>query len=111
VSIDDFGTGHSLLARLSELPFVELKLDRSFVNGCATDESKRWTCQTVVELAHRFDLTAVAEGVETLEDIEYLTDIGCDAGQGYYFARPMKSTDFATMLMSHGRPKAHWTHD
>ena len=65
VSIDDFGVGYSLLGRLNELPFAELKLDRSFVAGCAGDPAKRSTCQTVVNMAHRFGMTAVAEGVES----------------------------------------------
>jgi EAL domain-containing protein (putative c-di-GMP-specific phosphodiesterase class I)/ActR/RegA family two-component response regulator len=108
VSIDDFGIGHSLLTRLAELPFAELKLDRSFVTGCAHDHTKRWTCQTVVDLAHRFGLTAVAEGVENAEDLEQLADMGYDMAQGFYFAKPMKSTDFATMLMSRGSSSQSW---
>jgi EAL domain-containing protein (putative c-di-GMP-specific phosphodiesterase class I) len=103
VSIDDFGIGYSLLGRLNELPFAELKLDRSFVGGCSSDAAKRATCQTVCSLAHRFGLTAVAEGVETAEDLQSLIEIGYDIAQGYYFAKPMKSADFAAMLMSHGR--------
>lgn len=102
VSIDDFGAGHSLLARLDELPFVELKLDRSFVDGCATDSDKRAMCQSVVDLARRFQLTAVAEGVENADDLRTLIDMGFDVAQGFYFARPMRSEAFAALLTPGG---------
>jgi len=88
VSVDDFGTGHSTLSRLDELPFAELKLDRGYVNGCSTDASKREMCRSVVGLAHRFGIVAVAEGVETGDDLAVLEELGCDMAQGYYFAKP-----------------------
>ena len=91
VSIDDFGVGYSSFGRLKELPFAELKLDRSFVDGCSSDVGKRSVCQTVVNLAHGFGLTAVAEGVETAEDLQTLVGLGYDMAQGFLFARPMKS--------------------
>lgn len=100
VSIDDFGSGYSSLARLKELPFVEIKLDRSFVQGCATDHRKRGMCEAVVELARRFHITAVAEGVETEEDLKVLIDIGCDVAQGFLFARPMPSHEFIDLIVS-----------
>lgn len=98
VSIDDFGAGFSSLARLKELPFVELKLDRSFVDGCSGDEGKRSMCQSVVELAHRFKMTAVAEGVETAGDLQVLIGMGYDMAQGYYFAKPMTGEAFIERL-------------
>lgn len=104
VSIDDFGAGHSSLGRLDELPFAELKLDRVFVDGCAHDADKRAMCRSVVELAHRFAMTAVAEGVETRDDLRVLTELGFDVGQGYLFARPMPAADFARYLA--GTPAA-----
>jgi len=100
VSIDDFGVGHSLLARLDELPFAELKLDRSFVDGCSTDDRKRSMCQTVVDLAHRSRLMTVAEGVETADDLQTLIGMGYDMAQGYFFAKPMKREEFVQMLVS-----------
>jgi EAL domain-containing protein (putative c-di-GMP-specific phosphodiesterase class I) len=100
VSIDDFGVGYSSLARLNELPFAELKLDRRFVDGCSTDERKRSVCETVVGLAHRSRLTAVAEGVETAEDLEALMTMGYDVAQGYLFAKPMQSGEFVQMFVS-----------
>jgi EAL domain-containing protein (putative c-di-GMP-specific phosphodiesterase class I) len=100
VSIDDFGTGHSSLARLSELPFAELKLDKSYVDGCSQDARKRNTCKTVVDIAHHFGLTAVAEGVENAQDLSLLSGMGYDVVQGYYFAKPMQSGDFTALMLA-----------
>jgi EAL domain-containing protein (putative c-di-GMP-specific phosphodiesterase class I) len=108
VSIDDFGSGYSSLSRLGELPFAEIKLDRSYVRGCATDRRKRAMCETVVELARRFGITSVAEGVETEEDLKVITDTGYDVAQGYLFARPLTSAAFVDLLLSRAanRPAA-----
>jgi EAL domain-containing protein (putative c-di-GMP-specific phosphodiesterase class I)/FixJ family two-component response regulator len=100
VSIDDFGSGHSSLARLQDLPFAEIKLDRSFVQGCATDAHKRDMCQAVADLARRFGIVSVAEGVETREDLKVVSEIGYDVGQGFLFARPMSRDDFIASLAS-----------
>ncbi|MBI4923841.1 MAG: EAL domain-containing response regulator [Devosia nanyangense] len=100
VSIDDFGSGYSSLARLEELPFAEIKLDRSFVTGCAHDAAKRAMCEAVVDLARRFNITSVAEGVETTEDLQVLIEIGYDIAQGFLFARPMMSDDFIDLVTS-----------
>jgi two-component system cell cycle response regulator len=89
LSIDDFGSGYASLSRLNDLPFAEVKIDRSFVSGCATNELKRSLCQTVVDLAHRFGATVCAEGVEAIEDLRVLMAMKCDTGQGYLFAKPM----------------------
>jgi EAL domain-containing protein (putative c-di-GMP-specific phosphodiesterase class I)/CheY-like chemotaxis protein len=98
VSIDDFGAGHSSLDRLNELPFAEIKLDRSFVHGCAHDARKREMCQIVIDLADRFGITAVAEGVETEDDLRVLIELGYPVAQGFLFARPMPSRDFIALL-------------
>lgn len=103
VSIDDFGSGYSSLSRLKELPFVEIKLDRAYVKGCANDQHKRVMCEAVVELARRFDITAVAEGVETEEDLRVIQDTGYDVAQGYLFARPLTSSDFVDLIVSRAR--------
>jgi EAL domain-containing protein (putative c-di-GMP-specific phosphodiesterase class I)/ActR/RegA family two-component response regulator len=98
VSIDDFGSGFSSLSRLQELPFVEIKLDRSYVKGCATDKRKRGMCEAVVDLARRFNITSVAEGVESEDDLKVLQDTGYDVAQGYLFARPLTSSDFVDLI-------------
>jgi EAL domain-containing protein (putative c-di-GMP-specific phosphodiesterase class I) len=100
ISIDDFGSAHSSLARVKDLPFSEIKLDRSFVTGCASDPLKRGLCQTVVDLAHRFQASTCAEGIETIEDLRCLVSIGFDSGQGYLFAKPMPMDDFLNSLQS-----------
>jgi EAL domain-containing protein (putative c-di-GMP-specific phosphodiesterase class I)/FixJ family two-component response regulator len=100
ISIDDFGTAHSSLSRVKDLPFSEIKLDRSFVAGCASDRLKRGLCQTVADLAHRFDASACAEGIETIDDLRCLVDLGFDSGQGFLFAKPMARQDFFNSLLS-----------
>jgi EAL domain-containing protein (putative c-di-GMP-specific phosphodiesterase class I) len=79
---------------------------RSFISkaqigeGCSTDERKRSMCQSVIDVARRSNLAAVAEGVETADDLQTLIAMGYDMAQGFYFAKPMESGAFAEMLMS-----------
>jgi EAL domain-containing protein (putative c-di-GMP-specific phosphodiesterase class I) len=105
VSIDDFGAGYSTLARLKELPFSELKLDRSFVHGCAIDSKKREMCEAVAELALRFNIISVAEGIESKADLKVVTDLGYQVGQGFVFARPMPGADFLRMVTNRASPR------
>ena len=98
LAIDDFGAGYSSLARLRQLPFSELKIDRSYVTDCHSDKTNAGLVETIVELAHRFGLTTVAEGVETTHESHKLQSLGCDIGQGYLFAKPMSKDDFAALL-------------
>jgi EAL domain-containing protein (putative c-di-GMP-specific phosphodiesterase class I)/ActR/RegA family two-component response regulator len=100
VSIDDFGTGFSSIARLDELPFSEIKLDRQYVHGCSSDTSKREMCKAVADLATRFKIPAVAEGVETTDDLRVLKELGYPLAQGYLFAKPMSGNDFVNVLRS-----------
>ena len=89
LSIDDFGTGHSSLAQLRDMPFDELKVDRSFVHGAATDDKKRAICHASLSLARQLGISVVAEGVEDQDDWQFLSGEGCDFAQGYFIARPM----------------------
>jgi diguanylate cyclase len=98
ISIDDFGSAHSSLARLRDLPCVELKLDRSYVLGCATDGAKQSGCAATIELAHGFGLAVCAEGVENVEDLRTLISLGCRTAQSFLFSRPMDSPSFVKML-------------
>jgi EAL domain-containing protein (putative c-di-GMP-specific phosphodiesterase class I)/FixJ family two-component response regulator len=100
ISIDDFGTAHSSLSRLLELPCVELKLDRSFVANCAFEPLKYAVCQTVVDLAHRVGSRVCAEGVEKVEDLMAVIRMGCDMAQGYIFAKAMPPGAFATDIIA-----------
>lgn len=91
LSIDDFGSGYSSFARLKQLPFSELKLDRSFVQGCASDPLNAGICRSIIDLARASGAASVAEGIETAHDWTALVRMGCDIGQGYYFGRPMSA--------------------
>ncbi|MGP0092464.1 MAG: EAL domain-containing protein [Xanthobacteraceae bacterium] len=89
LAVDDFGAGYSSLARLRQLPFSELKIDRSYVANCHSDRMNAGLCEVIVELAQRFGLKTVAEGIESARESHKLQGIGCQVGQGYLFAKPM----------------------
>jgi EAL domain-containing protein (putative c-di-GMP-specific phosphodiesterase class I)/CheY-like chemotaxis protein len=98
LAIDDFGRGYSSLARLKELPFCELKLDRTFVSDCGTDKVNAPLCKTVIDLAHNFGSLAVAIGIEKAADALALTSMGCDMGQGFLLGQPMPEQRFLSLL-------------
>jgi EAL domain-containing protein (putative c-di-GMP-specific phosphodiesterase class I) len=109
IAIDDFGAGYSSFSSLRELPFIELKLNNSFVKNCATDATNAAICQTAIDLAHRFGSAAVAEGIENAADLQALTVMGCDFGQGVLIAPPMPQERFLELLrqrVSTARPQA-----
>jgi EAL domain-containing protein (putative c-di-GMP-specific phosphodiesterase class I)/AmiR/NasT family two-component response regulator len=89
LSIDDFGTGHSSLAQLRDVPFTELKVDRGFVHGARFNQVIRPILEGSIGIAKRLGMTSVAEGVETEEDWNLLREIDCDLAQGYFIAKPM----------------------
>lgn len=89
LSIDDFGTGHSSLAQLRDLPFNELKIDRSFVHGACRDASLGIIFKASLAMARQLGMNTVAEGVEDRDDWDFLVAAGCDQAQGYFIARPM----------------------
>jgi EAL domain-containing protein (putative c-di-GMP-specific phosphodiesterase class I) len=98
LALDDFGAGYSSLARLRQLPFSELKIDRSYVMNCHRDPLNAGLCETIVELAKRFGLKTVAEGIETIHESHKLQGIGCDFGQGYLFAKPMPKGELIALI-------------
>jgi EAL domain-containing protein (putative c-di-GMP-specific phosphodiesterase class I) len=98
IAIDDFGAGYSSFSSLRDLPFAELKIDRSFVRGCASDATNAAICQTAIDLAHRFGSAAVAEGIESQADLHALMVMGCDFGQGALIAPPMPKEQFLNLL-------------
>ena len=89
LSLDDFGTQFSNIEQLTKYPFKELKIDRSFVQSAATDDRSRATVETCVSLGRQLGMRVVAEGVETNEDISFLSGLGVDLLQGYRIAKPM----------------------
>jgi diguanylate cyclase (GGDEF)-like protein len=101
LALDDFGTGYSSLSYLKGFPVDTLKIDPEFVADLGTDRSSKAIVSAVVDLAHILGLTVVAEGVETAAQRNDVAALGCDACQGFYFARPMPADDLDA-LMSHG---------
>ena len=89
ISIDDFGTGYSSLSYFKDIPADELKIDKSFVFNMLDNEDDRHITQVICDLAHKFNLSVVAEGVETKETLAALIETGCDYAQGYYFTKPL----------------------
>ena len=109
IAIDNFGAGFSSFSSLRDLPFAELKLDGSFVRNCAVDATNAAICQTAIDLAHRFGSVAVAEGIESMTDLQALMVMGCDFGQGTLVAPPMPTDSFIGLLRQHmnkPRPRA-----
>ncbi|HKZ09737.1 MAG TPA: EAL domain-containing response regulator [Rhodanobacteraceae bacterium] len=98
LSIDDFGTGYSSLVQLAQLPFSEIKIDRSFVGGLHSSDEARKIVATTVALGKQLQLTTVAEGVENEAQARALTELQCDQAQGYFFARPMPGDAARTWL-------------
>lgn len=93
VCIDDFGTGHTSLSYLKQLPVDQIKIDKTFVLNMATDPDDAFVAQSIVDLGHHLGLEVVAEGVENEETWDMLAAMGCDMGQGYYLSRPVPASD------------------
>lgn len=99
ISIDDFGTGHSSLSNLKNLPIDEVKIDRSFISNINSDEQDATITNAIIDMAHTLGLKVVAEGVENKEQLEYLCCKKCDLVQGFYFSEPVPSEKFAMLLV------------
>ena len=104
LSIDDFGTGYSSLAQLSQIPFTELKIDKDFVFGAHAQPRKRAVVEASLDLARKLGLTAVAEGVESMEDWQMLAELGCDIAQGYLIGRPVPGSELQAAISRWRRP-------
>jgi len=98
LSIDDFGTGYSSLAYLSKLPCEEIKIDRSFIQNILTHRDDESLVQSIIAMAKALNRNIVAEGVETAEQLEKLTQFGCDFIQGYYISRPLPLDEFTQFV-------------
>lgn len=98
LSLDDFGTGFATLEMLQTMPFTELKIDSKFVNSAAVDERARTILESSAKLGRQLGLLVVAEGVETAEEWDLATAIGCDAAQGYLIAQPRPPENFLKWL-------------
>jgi EAL domain-containing protein (putative c-di-GMP-specific phosphodiesterase class I) len=104
VAIDDFGTGYSSLSRLAELPVDMLKIDRSFVSQLTSSGTGRTVAETIIALGKAFNMTTLAEGVETPEQFDMLALMGCDQSQGYWHSRPLPAADFEPYLLRAANP-------
>ncbi len=101
ISMDDFGTGHSSLAQLRNIPLHELKIDKSFVMSLADDEHNDAIVKTTVSLAHSMKLRVVAEGVEDIETMRRIAAIGCEQAQGYFLSKPIPAKSIRAWLESY----------
>lgn len=108
ISIDDFGTGFSSLSSLKRLPIDAIKIDASFVQHITTSRDDECISTAIISMAHGLGIKVVAEGVETIEQLELLRQMGCDEVQGYFISRPVPANEVVHML-SEGRPPiANW---
>ncbi|MGE5471841.1 MAG: EAL domain-containing protein [Bacteroidota bacterium] len=99
LSIDDFGTGYSSLSYLRRYPLDELKIDRAFVNEIASNPDDRAIAQTIIAMSRTLGLTVVAEGIETQEQLDALRSLGCQTGQGYFFAKPLTADEVVARFL------------
>ena len=106
ISVDDFGTGYSSLSYLKRFPIDILKIDQSFVRDIPGDADDAAIAELIITLAHSLGLTVVAEGVETVEQADFMRERHCDAMQGYYFSRPVGPDDFMRLLQQENLPRA-----
>jgi EAL domain-containing protein (putative c-di-GMP-specific phosphodiesterase class I) len=101
ISIDDFGTGYSSLAYLKRLPVQELKVDIEFVRNIHNSIGDTQLVRTIIELAHNFELTAVAEGVEKQVTLDLLHELGCDMAQGFLYTPALPEAEFIEWYRQH----------
>jgi diguanylate cyclase (GGDEF)-like protein/PAS domain S-box-containing protein len=103
VAVDDFGTGYSSLNYLKRFPIDTLKIDKTFVSDVCKDPHDTSIVRAIINLGHALDLTVIAEGVETKDQLQYLTALGCDAVQGFLFSKPLSTKVFEELLMEQAR--------
>src|SRR5690606_20139163 len=102
IAIDDFGAGYSCLKHLQQLRLDVLKIDRSLIAEIGASTDAQVLCSTILSIAHSLSLDAVAEGIETEQQLLFLTRNDCLYGQGFYFSKPLTATEAAAMLAERG---------
>jgi EAL domain-containing protein (putative c-di-GMP-specific phosphodiesterase class I) len=103
LSVDDYGTGFASLQQVMRVPFTELKIDQSFVTGCATNSASRVIVESSVEMARNLGMKSVAEGVESQRDWNVVKAARCDIAQGYFIARPMEESQIVEFCATNAR--------
>ncbi len=98
IAIDDFGTGYSSFTYLKKLKASVLKIDRSFVANVTVNRQDQSIVQSISHFGHNLGLTVIAEGVETIEQSDYLASIGCDMVQGFYYSKPLPAEDVVPFI-------------
>ena len=104
--MDDFGTGYSSLSYLRKFPVDVLKIDQSFIQGLSHDPKDAALVSAIIQLGRSLNLNVIAEGVETAQQLAFLTRQGCEEGQGYYFSKALPPADFARLLQNRAAPGA-----
>ncbi|MNP16312.1 Oxygen sensor protein DosP [compost metagenome] len=103
IALDDFGTGYSSLSYLTHLPISTLKIDKSFIDFLSSDHPQASLVEEIIRIGRRMNLSVVAEGVETREQLDRLAEQDCDKIQGYYFSRPLPPQELEAFLANWGQ--------
>lgn len=100
IAIDNFGRGSTSLTVLNQIPFCEIKIDRSLIDGCATNPANAKICKTLIQMAHNFGCRAVAVGISAEADFQTLRQLDCDCAQGFLIGKPMSVREFDALITS-----------
>ncbi|WP_134929028.1 EAL domain-containing protein, partial [Pseudomonas protegens] len=111
LAVDDFGTGYSSLSYLRKFPVDVLKIDQSFIHGLSHEPKDAALVSAIIQLGRSLNLSIIAEGVETQEQLAFLEQQGCEEGQGYYFSKALPADSFARLLRAQASQKQVADHD
>ena len=103
IALDDFGTGYSSFNYLTQIPIDTLKIDKSFIDGICSNDKDKCIADSIISLAHKMDISVVAEGVENEDQLNILKEQFCDTLQGYLFSKPLNSNDFIKLMTTSNR--------